>query len=212
MGLLMTGASSEICRSLRKLVDCPVHQLRRDTWDMADLNHADNLAPVFKRHDHLVIAHAAYETAPFLSRTQADLEQSFTVNCLSVVRLCERALEVNPSVRICIIGSASATKGSWDIAYWLAKASLHAYVRERQVSPGQQLVCVAPSGIECGMTLRRPETEIAELKQSHPKQRLVTAREVASLIHHLLFADSGYVTNTVVEMNGGQFARRFVGN
>jgi NAD(P)-dependent dehydrogenase (short-subunit alcohol dehydrogenase family) len=173
---------------------------------MSDLEQVDTLD--LTGHDHILIAHGTVCTEPFLERSQRDLEAEFSVNCLSVVRLCERALEVNQSVRICIIGSSSATKGSWDIAYWLAKAALHSYVRERQVSPGQQLVCVAPSGVDCGMTLRRPAAEIEELKQSHPKRRLVTAREVAALIHHLLFADAGYVTNTVVEMNGGRFARR----
>lgn len=211
MGLLMTGVGSEICHALGRLVSCPVVRIARADCDMGDLEQVDNLEPLLAQHDRLLVAHGTVCTEPFLKRSQSDLEAEFAVNCLSVVRLCERALEVNPSVRICIIGSSSATKGSWDIAYWLAKASLHAYVRERQVSPGQQLVCVAPSGVECGMTLRRPETEIEDLKRSHPKKRLVTAREVASLIHHLLFADSGYITNTVVEMNGGRFARRFVG-
>lgn len=211
MGLLMTGAGSDVCHALSRLVECPVARVFRADCDMADLNAVDNLSYLFESHDRIVIAHAAVETVPFLSRTQDDLEQSFTVNCLSVVRMCELALEVNPSARICIIGSSSATKGSWDIAYWLAKAALHSYVQERQLSPGQQLVCVAPSGIECGMTLRRPVREIEALKAEHPKKRLVTPREVASLIHYLLFADAGYVTNTVVEMNGGRFARRFVG-
>lgn len=208
MGLLMTGASSEICVSLSRMVDCPITCVQRDNCDMADLEAVDALAPLLDEHDRIVIAHAIFETTPFLSRIQSDLEHEFAVNCLSVVRLCELAMKINPRVRICIIGSSSATKGSWDIAYWLSKAALHSYVRERQLSPGQQLVCVAPSGVECGMTLRRPGNEIELLKQSHPKRRLVTAREVASMIHYLLFSDASYVTNTVVEMNGGRFARR----
>lgn len=208
MGLLMTGVSSQICTALSKMVACPIVRLRREDCDMADLSSVDNLRPMLEHNDRIVIAHGTYDTNPFLSRTQVDLEREFTVNCMSAVRLCEIALEVNSSARICIIGSSSATKGSWDIVYWLAKAALHSYVRERQLTPGQQLVCVAPSGVECGMTMRRSDSEIESLKQTHPKRRLVTSREVAGLIHYLLFADAGYVTNTVVEINGGRFARR----
>lgn len=208
MALLMTGAGSDICAALEGMVSCPVTRITREDCDMGTLEQVDALAPLLAGNDRILLAHGTVCQKPFLARSQSDLEAEFTVDCLSVVRLCEKALEVNPNARICVIGSSSATKGSWDIVYWLAKAALHSYVRERQVRPGQQLVCVAPSGVECGMTLRRPEDEIKTLVQQHPKRRLATAMEVAALIHHLLFVDDGYITNTVVEINGGRFARR----
>lgn len=207
--MVITGASSAICQELTRLSPEPVVVVGQEQVDMRDLAQITGMKSMLQEHNRIVVAHGSCSDVPFLSRQPADIAESLFVNCVSEARLCEIALAANPSARICVIGSASAIKGSWDIPYWFGKAGLHSYVRERRLEhPGQQLVCVAPSGIDCGMTLRRPEREIAELRQSHPKRRLVSPAEVAKLVHFLLFVDEGYITNTVIEINGGRFARR----
>ncbi len=208
-GLLLTGVNSEICGQLLRLVECETTEVTREKCDMLHLNDVDDLEPLLREHDRIVIAHGKIDTDPFLSRRPVDVTGSFIVNCMSVVRMCELAIAVNPKVRIVVIGSESATKGSFDIPYWLSKSALNSYVRERRLRcPEQQLVCVSPSGVDCGMTKRRIASEQDILVSAHPKHRLATPMEVARLIHFLLFVDEGYITNTVVEINGGKFARR----
>ena len=135
----------------------------------------------------------------------ASLARSFMANCGCIVQYVSRVLEVNPYARICVVGSMSADKESYDGAYTLGKAALHRYVETKQLQhPHQQLVAVAPGMIaDAGMTTRRQDRENVErYAQEHPKRRLLTSLEVAQMIYHLLYVDKGYTSNTVVKMYG----------
>jgi NAD(P)-dependent dehydrogenase (short-subunit alcohol dehydrogenase family) len=207
---LITGGSSTVIGALVPLLPVDNLCLTRRLCDMRHLGQVDYAINEIQSSDWIVVAHGMLSAEPFLTRDQIDIQESMAVNLLSVVRICEIALQANPDVRICVIGSESVRKGSHDVAYWLAKAALHAYVRGRRLEhPGQQLVCVAPSMIgNTGMTRQKTEAELAEAIERHPKHRPVGPLEVAKLIHFLLFTDEGYITNTVVEMDGGKFAGR----
>lgn len=137
------------------------------------------------------------------------IQKCLSVNLIDIVRQCERIFADNDEARICIVGSDSGIKGSFDETYFLAKAALHAYVRERRVGRRQQLVAVSPSIIlDSGMSRRREDrTKILASQRFLPKGRFVTSIEVARLIRFLLWDDLGYVSNTVVIMDGGKHAR-----
>lgn len=210
-GLLLTGVNSQIVKCLREIL--PSHiapiELGRATCDMASIAAVDRETNIIERCDYFVLAHGVLSRKPFLMRHETELCQSLVVNMLSVVRICEIALERNANARIVVMGSDSARNGSHDVAYGLAKAGLHAYVQSRAVGENQQLVAIAPSMIgNTGMTRQKTEAELSTYVQAHPKKRPVGPLEVARLIHFLLFTDMGYISNTVVEMNGGKFARR----
>jgi NAD(P)-dependent dehydrogenase (short-subunit alcohol dehydrogenase family) len=138
-----------------------------------------------------------------------EIEAMLSVNFSRVVLDCERILEANPEARICIIGSESGYSGSFDRIYSGSKAAIHSYIETRRLRPHQQLVGVAPGIIEdAGMTLRRTDhANLEKRKACHPKQRFVTSEEVARLILFLLYEDRGYISNTVIRMNGGERAR-----
>jgi len=145
-------------------------------------------------------------------QTEDEIAETMMVNATSVIRECDRLLEVNPFARICVIGSESAFKGSFDGAYAAAKSALHSYVETKRLNyPGQQLVCVAPTCIEnTGMNRQRNEDGVAALERRrmlHPKGRWLQPIEVARMVHFLLCVDEGYTTNVVVRMNGGEHAR-----
>ncbi len=208
--MLLTGGNSAIVKALIPLLDCEYLALSREFCDMGSVADVDAAKPIILRNNRIVIAHGNLSNKYFLERDEHSLLESIKVNLLSVVRLCEIALTDNCYARIVVIGSESAKGGSYDVAYWLSKAALHAYVRERRLcSPYQQLVCIAPSLIlGTGMTDRKSQDEIEKSISQNPKQRGIMAAEVAELIRFLLFTEKGYITNTVVEMNGGKFARR----
>jgi len=142
-------------------------------------------------------------------QTDDEIKSTFDVNFVSVMRECERLIENNPFARICVVGSESGFKGSFDAVYAAAKAGLHRYVETKRLKyPDQQLVCVAPTCIlNTAMNRQRNADGVAALEAmrlKHQKQRWLQPIEVARLIHFLLCTDEGYLTNTVIRMNGGQ--------
>jgi NAD(P)-dependent dehydrogenase (short-subunit alcohol dehydrogenase family) len=138
-------------------------------------------------------------------QTDEEIVEGLMVNAIGPMRLCDRILATNDKARIVVMGSQSGFAWSYDGTYAAAKAALHRYVETKKLGPHQQLVCVAPSIIaDTGMTERREDKDnLARREREHPKQRFLKAVEVARLVHFLLYVDEGYVSNTVVRMNGG---------
>lgn len=160
--------------------------------------------------ERYVLAAGRLTPARLGDQSAAQIEQSLAVNCISTVQICEHVLTANPRARIVVLGSESGEKGSFDTSYFLAKAALHSYVRERRLHhPTQQLVAVAPSTIgDSGMTQRRSDQDnVNRILAGLPKRRFLEAVEVARLIAFLLFTDAGYLSNEVINVNGGKFAR-----
>ncbi len=132
------------------------------------------------------------------------------INLLFPVRIIEKILEVNKRARIVILGSESGFKGSYDTSYFIAKAGLSSYVREKHIKyPDQQLVMVSPSVIlDTKMTQERDDLEnVLERAKQLPKEKYLISKEVANTIYFLLFTDQGYINNEIININGGKFAR-----
>ena len=138
-------------------------------------------------------------------QTQTQIRTTMNVNLLWPMQFCERILEHNDHARICVLGSESGYSWSYDGVYAASKAALHQYVETKKLKPDQQLVCLAPSIIaDTGMTQSRTDIKnLAAREKKHPKGRFLKAAEVARAIYFLLYQDRGYITGTVVRMNGG---------
>ena len=210
--VLFTGSTSRIYTEFKGCLPQRIELIgwSRNECDLSDLTEIDRRADTILNADRIVLAHGTIATERFRTRSEDDIVNSLKTNLLSYVRIIEIALEGNAQVRIAVLGSESGHKGSFDIPYALSKAALHKYVEERRIPhPAQQLVCVAPSTIsDSRMTLARHDQEqVQQTMQTNPKERGVTSREVARMLHFLLFEDQGYTSNTVIPMNGGKFAR-----
>jgi NAD(P)-dependent dehydrogenase (short-subunit alcohol dehydrogenase family) len=142
---------------------------------------------------------------PIVEQSQEEIAETFRVNCAWPIQFCDNMLASNPEARICVIGSESGCAWSFDGAYAAAKAGLHLYVETKKLAPHQQLVCIAPSIIsDAQMTLDRKDTENLERRrQEHRTKRFLKAVEVARLVHFLLYQDEGYISGTVIRVNGG---------
>ena len=70
-------------------------------------------------------------------------------------------------------------------------------------------MAVSPTIImDSGMTQRRHDLDsVAERARRTPKGRLLQSDEVSRLLHYVLYVDEGTLTNTVVHLNCGEFAR-----
>jgi NAD(P)-dependent dehydrogenase (short-subunit alcohol dehydrogenase family) len=134
------------------------------------------------------------------------IADSFMANCASTIRQCDMIVGTNDNARILVMGSESGFAWSYDGVYAASKAGLHKYVETKKLrTPDQQLVCIAPSIISNGgMTLRRTdEKNLAKREAEHPKKRFLTCSEVCALMKYLLYIDTGYLTGTVIRLNGG---------
>lgn len=197
MSLAVRGADSVIARALS---------------DRADIMRIPRGERMPDRNRRYLFCAGVIHQAQIYRQDHIDHHEAWAVNASDVMRECERLLEVNSMARICVIGSESAFKGSFDMAYAGAKAALHMFVENKRLKhPGQQLVCVAPTCIAgSGMNLQRNADGIAALDHrvsQHPKRRWLSAGEVADMVFHLLYVDKGYTTNTVIRMNGGEHAK-----
>jgi NAD(P)-dependent dehydrogenase (short-subunit alcohol dehydrogenase family) len=159
----------------------------------------------FSECDRYVLCAGVIRPKTLSKQTAGEIVETMTVNCIRPMQLCDAILESNDTARICVIGSESGFVWSYDGAYAAAKAALHRYVETKKLRPHQQLVAIAPSIIEdCGMTMAREDAENLERRKAeHPKRRFLRASEVARLIHFLLYQDEGYLSGTVIRMNGG---------
>lgn len=130
--------------------------------------------------------------------------ETMNVNFASVIRFLDDLFEVNPNARVCVIGSESGFKGSYDMMYAGSKAALHLYVETKRLEhPGQHLVCVAPTIIgDSGMTKRRVDMDECLARGTERRLgRWLRAEEVARVCNFALNEPS--LSNTVIRMTGG---------
>lgn len=192
--LIVTGWNSAIVQALLPMLPIEERVERADCHAVGTYG------------DRYVFAAGLLRPKPFIEQTEEEIGETFMVNAGSVIIACERILAHSPRARICVIGSESGFAWSYDGAYAAAKSALHRYVETKKLrTPSQQLVAIAPSIIgDAGMTTRRTDVEnLAEREAQHPKRRFLKAAEVAQLVHFCLYQDEGYLSGTVIRMNGG---------
>lgn len=154
--------------------------------------------------DRYLFCQGVLRPKQFHEQSAEEIEESYVVNYRSIRNACDEILVSNPAARVCVIGSESGYRGSYDGTYAAAKADLHRYVETRELGPGQQLVAVSPWIIgDAGMTkVRKDGANLERRREEHPKGRFLTAAEVALMAFHLLYVDRGYTTGTVIRMHG----------
>ena len=210
--ILIIGSNSRIAKEfLKKLSKTSiVHQPKKRDWDMRNLKFTNAQINLIKKVDKILLLQSIISPKQFLKRTEKNISSQTLVNLFSIIKISEIALKFNKKVKIIILGSESGIKGSYDIVYALTKASLHKYVEERQIKYSkQQLICISPSTIlDSRMTIRRKDqSNIRRSILQNPKKRAIVSKEVSDLIYSLFYEQSDYLSNIVIRMDGGKFAR-----
>ena len=191
--LAATGANTTIVRALlARLAREGMHVTAEPIGgNLADPD-ADLIIPNARRY---VLAAGVLHGKRIEALSGAEINECLAVNLVNVVRICERVRTYQPSARICVVGSLSGIRGSFDTTYAIAKAGVHGYVQFRETHWPQQLFAVAPSIIsDSGMTMRRPD-----YPEILTKRQTVTAAQVADAIHrHLWDPSAEPLTGAVV--------------
>ena len=192
--LAVTGYRSKIVSELRQLLSVDEEVVR-----------IGDVVPMSLSATRFLLCAGLLRPKRMLGQTKEEIAESLHVNLLWPLELCEFILASNDHARICIIGSESGFTWSHDGVYAASKAALHRYVETKKLGPHQQLVCIAPSIIEdaCMTLVRKDKDNLEKRRENHPKKRFLKAAEVAKLVHYLLYIDEGYLSGTVIRMNGG---------
>ncbi len=210
--ILITGGSSKIGFHFKKMIPkyYNIYSPKSKEWDLSNLNFDKSKINLIKKCDKIFLFHSILSNKKHLLKNDYEIQQQLNINLLSKVKICEISLKYNPKARIVIVGSESGLKGSYDIVYALSKSSINKYVEERQIlKKEQQLICVAPSTIIDGnMTLKRKDKHnVRKSIKNNPKKRGLFSKEVSKLIYDISFNNTDYLTNTVININGGKFSR-----
>ena len=111
--------------------------------------------------------------------------------------------------RIIQIGSVVGSSGNPGQAnYAAAKAALLGFTKSLAQEVGSRNItvnCVAPGFIDTDMTRALPEESRSALLSQIPLGRLGSAQEVAAAVAYLASPAAGYVTGSVLHVNGGMY-------
>ena len=115
----------------------------------------------------------------------------------------------NDDARIVVVGSQMGMKGTPTGAdYSASKGALHAWARSLSLDVaerGQRVNVVAPGTIDTDLVSGDTPAKRRAREDDIPMGRLGSPDEVAGVISFLLGPDSGYMTGSVVHVNGGLY-------
>lgn len=210
--ILIIGKNSKIAQELKKIIpkDYLIFTPSKKEWNMKNIVFDKKKKNIIETSNKIILLNSIISSKNFLRRTEFDILDQIKINLISILRICEIALNKNPKVRIAIMGSKSGIKGSYDIIYALTKASLHKYVEERKIKyPEQQIFCISPSTIiDAGITTRRnDQNNVKKSIEANPKKRGINCKEISNLLYSFLFEQTDYISNTVIRVDGGKFSR-----
>jgi 3-oxoacyl-[acyl-carrier protein] reductase len=131
-------------------------------------------------------------------------------NLTAVYRVTKRAIAGMIKARrgrIVLIGSVVGMLGNpGQVNYSAAKAGLIGFARALAREVGSRSITVnviAPGFIETDMTAQISESARAELSRNIPLSRLGSPEEVAAGVLYLTSPGAGYVTGSVLSIDGG---------
>ena len=139
-------------------------------------------------------------------------ERVLDVNLTSVFRTSKRAIKgmmkarqgriVNITSVVAAMGNAGQTN------YTASKAGIEGFTRSlaREIGSRQITVnCVAPGFIDTDMTSELDEALIQSMLNTVPLARLGKPEDIAAAVNFLASEEAGYITGTVLDVNGGMY-------
>tara|TARA_A100000164_G_C21913735_1_gene777080 strand:- start:1079 stop:1726 length:648 start_codon:yes stop_codon:yes gene_type:complete len=208
----ITGSNSNIGKNFIKLLpkNSIIFKPSKKELNFSNLKKIKKYKNKIIESDVIVLLHSKIIPKLHLKKTETEVINQIRINLLSILEITELALKHNKKARIFILGSESGKKGSFDIVYGLTKTALHKYITERKIFfPKQQLLGIAPSTIVDGkITIRRKDKKnVRKSINLNPKKRGIYSFEISRLIYSLIYFNTDYISNTVIDVDGGKFSR-----
>jgi hypothetical protein len=145
----------------------------------------------------------------FSEQDSSERLESYNVNTIIPILLL-RSLNQIPDLEFVFVylSSESARKGSYDCSYWMTKMATQKYVEDYKLNnPKSRSLCIAPSTMDSGMTLRRHDLDrVKIIRNSLRSKRFVTPKEIIDFLIEIVSEKYPYLSNTTIEFNDGKFA------
>lgn len=139
-------------------------------------------------------------------------ERVLDVNLTSVFRTSKRAIKGMMKARqgriINITSVVAAMGNAGQTNYTASKAGIEGFTRSlaREIGSRQITVnCVAPGFIDTDMTSELNEALIQSMLNAVPLARLGKSEDIAAAVNFLASEEAGYITGTVLDVNGGMY-------
>ena len=139
-------------------------------------------------------------------------ERVLDVNLTSVFRTSKRAMKGMMKARqgriINITSVVAAMGNAGQTNYTASKAGIEGFTRSlaREIGSRQITVnCVAPGFIDTDMTSELDEVLIKSMLNAVPLARLGKPEDIAAAVNFLASEEAGYITGTVLDVNGGMY-------
>lgn len=139
-------------------------------------------------------------------------ERVLEVNLTSVFRTSKRAMKGMMKARqgriINITSVVAAMGNAGQTNYTASKAGIEGFTRSlaREIGSRQITVnCVAPGFIDTDMTSELDEALIQSMLNTVPLARLGKPEDIAAAVNFLASEEAGYITGTVLDVNGGMY-------
>lgn len=139
-------------------------------------------------------------------------ERVLEVNLTSVFRTSKRAIKGMMKARqgriINITSVVAAMGNAGQTNYTASKAGIEGFTRSlaREIGSRQITVnCVAPGFIDTDMTSELDEALIQSMLNAVPLARLGKPEDIAAAVNFLASEEAGYITGTVLDVNGGMY-------
>ncbi|MDJ0918185.1 MAG: SDR family oxidoreductase [Woeseiaceae bacterium] len=174
-----------------------------------------------RAYGYLVNAAGTFNPKPFLEHTDADYDSYLDLNKATffVTQAVARNMAQNGGGSIVNIGSMwakQAVKATPSSAYSMAKAGLHSLTQHLAMELGDKGIrvnAVSPAVVatpiyETFIDPSEVDTALAGFNDFHPIGRIGKPDDVASAIDYLLSDGAGWITGTVVDVDGGVMAGR----
>ena len=146
----------------------------------------------------------------FMRMSDEDWAQVLEINLTATMRLCRGVLRGMMKARwgriVNISSVVGATGNPGQGNYAASKAGMVGMSKSlayEVASRGVTVNCVAPGFIETAMTDKLTEDQKAAILGQIPAGRMGQADEIAASVLYLASAEAGYVTGTVLHVNGG---------
>jgi 3-oxoacyl-[acyl-carrier protein] reductase len=205
--------AEEVARSVREMGRRAI-SIQADVAKPEDVTRlVDETLREFGQIDILVNNAGITQPEPVFHTSKEKWDRMIAVNLTSAFLCCKAVLDHMVSRRQGSIINVSSICGKTGelgagVHYCAAKAGLLGLTKALadQLGPyGIRVNAIAPAMIETRMIKWRPRELMQATIEKIPLNRLGTIQEAAALIAYLASDDAGFITGSVVDLNGGMY-------